>query len=147
MRINKNLLVLLFLLIPFSSNIWGQQDSTFIRENILTSVSGDSFFHYKKLLLEQIPELTVWDEMISKRSDKQASLIAFIDENDFSTSECEHCFTMIYVGENHPAHTVRIVTFLIDNSTNEILVYDLISEGTKTLGEWRKDNSTLNRYE
>lgn len=130
----------------FVPKTFGQNNTTFIRENIFTSLLGDTLFHYKKLLLEQIPELTIWNELIMKRSNNQASIIAFIDEFDFSTDKCEHCFSMIYVGENHPTHTVRIVTFIINNSTDEILVYDLINEKTKTLVEWRKDDSMLDRY-
>jgi hypothetical protein len=101
--------------------------------------SDDTVIAY---LEKNVPEIETFQRQIDKLSDGQVKLIMRFDEVPGKNStELYHDYYVIYVGEDHPDHTVRWNTFYVKGDLSKILVENIVSGDIVTLDQWRKTNN------
>lgn len=85
-----------------------------------------------------VPEISDFGEQIKKNSNGKVSLIMRIDKEPNNDSDDQYReYYLIYVGENHPDHTVRWNSFYVHKDLNEVLVYDVLTDSAISLEKWR----------
>ncbi len=90
-------------------------------------------------LYDAIPEIKEFESQISKASKGQVGLSMRIDNvPGDSSDEPFSRYYIVYVGENHPDHTVRWNSFYIREDLNEILIEDIVTGEVISLGQWRE---------
>jgi len=89
-------------------------------------------------LNRNVPEIAEFREQIEKNSEGKISVIMRVDDVPDNNSKSEYKdFYDIYVGENHPNHTVRWNSFYVHKDLNKILVSDIVTGEVITLEKWR----------
>lgn len=93
-------------------------------------------------LTKAVPEIKQFEEQLSKDSTGKVTLTMRLDgvPDKYSDSQYKD-FYCIYVGENHPDHTVRWNTFYVNEDLNKIMVEGIITGDLITLEQWRKENA------
>lgn len=93
-------------------------------------------------LEKNVPEIAEFRERIRKASNGEVKVIMRLDgvPDKYSNDEY-HEYYCIYVGEDHPDHTVRWNTFYVNLDQSKILVDDLFSGNIISVEQWRKTHN------
>lgn len=93
-------------------------------------------------LEKNVPEIAEFREQVRKASNGEVKVIMRLDGVPDKYSDDEyHEYYCIYVGEDHPDHTVRWNTFYVNLDLSKILVDDAFSGNIISIDQWRKINN------
>lgn len=104
--------------------------------NALVEKNSDRAMDY---LEKNVPEIAEFREQVRKASNGEVKVIMRLDgvPDKYSNDEYREYYC-VYVGEDHPDHTVRWNTFYVNLDLPEILVDDVLSGSVISIDQWRK---------
>lgn len=94
-------------------------------------------------LISTLPEVAAWSQFIAEESGGTAHGATMVDRDHTEQIDGKEYIAVGFY-ENHPDHTNRWETFLVDPGDSTILVDD-VQDGVMTLEQWRHEKKPMER--